>query len=307
MALAGCGDAGVEGTPAVTSGAPAGEGGTLVWAVADSVTAIDPLEADSRAEVIATRQINEPLTARVPAPFEPERQVSGLVRQARSSAGDTVWTFTLRPGVEFQDGSSFNAAAVRANATRWQTTAAGNAALPELVSADSPRPNEVRFVLSAPNPRFPKRLASPRLGIVSPRALAPSTGEGAIVRTSSQNGTGPFEIREREPGRTLLARHTNWWGVFTGLDLGPALDQVELVTDPSPSIRLAMLDAGDAQLADALGAEQARLADEDPLLSVLNASGPTFLGLERSVRGIDSAREIPALSGVWLTDLAAGG
>ena len=35
-----------EGTPALSAGEPLGEGGTLVWAVADPVTDIDPLAAD---------------------------------------------------------------------------------------------------------------------------------------------------------------------------------------------------------------------------------------------------------------------
>ena len=307
LAFAGCGEDGQEVTPAVSQGDPAGEGGTIVWAVADPVAKADPLQAASRAEQIATRQINEPLTAKVSAPFEPERQVSGLVRKSRSSDNDTIWTFKLRSGVRFQDSSPFNAAAVLANATRWQTTSAGNSILPDLIAADAPRPNEVRFLLSEPDPAFPKRLASPRLGIVSPRALAPASGEGAVVISSQRTGTGPFELRERGSTRSLLARHTGWWGAFARIDLGPALDQIVLSTDPSASIRLAMLDAGEAQLADELGRAQARQAEADPLLSVLKAPRETFLGVERSVRGVEAARDIPSLSGVWLTNLRTGG
>lgn len=299
--VAGCGGQTEEGTPAISSSGPPGEGGTLVWAVADRVVSADPLEAASRAEEIATRQVNEPLTAKVSPPFDPERRVPGLVRSARSSDGDTVWTFELRTGVRFQDNSPFNAAAVRANGVRWLTTAAGNAALPGLVAVDSPRPNEVRFALSSPDPGFKKRLASPRLGIVSPDALQPNTGEGAVLSRSSQTGTGPFEIRQRSPALTLLARNTDWWGTFANVDLGPALDQIELRSDPSPGIRLAMLDAGEAQLADELGRVEAAQAMNDPLLSVLTGSEGSFLGVERSVRGVTSAREIPALSGAWLT------
>ena len=273
--------------------------------MADRVVSTDPLEASSRAEQIAARQVNEPLTARVTAPFDSERQVAGLARKARSSDNDTVWTFKLRTGVRFQDGSPFTAQAVLANATRWRTTAAGRAALPGLLAADAPRPNEVRFVLSAPDPRFPRRLASPRLGIVAPDALEPRSGEGAIVDRSLATGTGAFEIRQRDAALTLLARHTNWWGAFAGIDLGPALDQIELRTESSPSLRLALLDAGDAQLADELEPDQASQAEEDPLLSVLAGTDDTFLGLERSVRGVDSAREIPPLSRAWLTQLEA--
>ena len=305
-AVAGCGGGEDEETPVVSSAAPVGEGGTLVWAVAEPVASTDPLEAATRSEEILVRQVNEPLTAKVAGPFDVERRVPGLVVGKQSSAGGTIWTFRLRDGVVFQDDeTTFNAAAVQANATRWLTTATGRSLLPDLISVDAPSPGEVRFVLSAPDPEFPDRLAAPQLGIVSPGALEPASGDGAIVTRPSQTGTGAFEVRERDGSHTLLARNTSWWGSSAKVDLGPALDQVQLRTTASPSLRLAMLDAGDAQLADELDPEQADQARDDPLLSVLQSTGGTFLGIERSVRGVDSGREIPALSSAWLTGLSA--
>jgi peptide/nickel transport system substrate-binding protein len=302
-ALAGCGGGEDEATPAVSSAAPPGEGGTLVWTVADSILSTDPLEATARSEEILVRQVNEPLTAKVAGPFDVDRRVPGLVVSSQGSENDTIWTFGLRDGVFFQDETPFNAAAVQANATRWLTTAAGRAFLPELISVDAPSPGEVRFALAAPDPEFPKRLSVPQLGIVSPAALQPSSGEGAVVTRPSQTGTGAFELRERDSSRALLARNTAWWGSSAKVELGPALDQVELQITPSSSLRLAVLDAGEAELADELDPAQAAQAREDPLLSVLQSSGESFLGIERSVRGVDSGREIPALSGAWLTSL----
>jgi peptide/nickel transport system substrate-binding protein len=302
LAFAGCGGEDDD-TAAISSGTPAGEGGMLVWAVADPVSTTDPLEASTRAEQLLARQVNEPLTAKVTGPFDVERRIPGLAKKAQSSAGDTIWTLTLRDGVVFQDGTPFNAAAVQANATRWLTTTAGRAALPDLVSVDAPSPGGVRFVLGAPDPKFPKRLAAPQLGIVSPDALMPSSGDGAVVKRPAQTGTGAFELRQRDANQALLARNTAWWGSSAKVELGPALDQIELQTTPESSLRLAMLDAGEAQLADELSLKDAEQASSDPLLSVLPSGGGTSLGLERSVRGVDSGREIPALSSAWLTGL----
>jgi peptide/nickel transport system substrate-binding protein len=303
--FAGCGGDDDEGTLAVSSGTPAGEGGTLVWAVADPVASTDPLSASTRSEELLVRQVNEPLTAKVAGPFEVERRVPGLVTRARSSEGDSIWTFTLRDGVIFQDGTPFNAAAVQANATRWMTTAAGRALLPDLISVDAPSPGEVRFALAGPDPEFAKRLSIPQLGIVSPAVLSPSSGEGAIVKRPSQTGTGAFELRERDGSHALLARNTSWWGSSAKVELGPALDQVQLVITQESSLRLAMLDAGEAQLADELDSSETEQARSDPLLTVLKGSDGKSLGLERSVRGVDSGREIPALSGAWLTGLVS--
>ena len=49
-------------------------------------------------------------------------------------------------------------------------------------------------------------------------------------------------------------------------------------------------------------AQELGAASSDPLLTTVG--GPAFgIGLEGSVRGIDSARAVPMLSGVWLTHL----
>jgi hypothetical protein len=71
-----------------------------------------------------------------------------------------------------------------------------------------------------------------------------------------------------------------------------------------PGERLALLSGGDVQVAEALGSEAAR-ARRDPLLEVLG-EGAAAIGLQRSVRGISSSRQVPSLSGIWLTRVGAG-
>ncbi len=303
VALGGCGGDENEGTPALTAGEPLGEGGTLVWAVADPVSGIDPLAARSRAEQLVTRQIHEPLIASLAGPYGDTRRVPGLARSARPSGDATIWTLRLRSGVRFQDGTPFNAEAVLVNARRWRTTAAGRRLLPDLEDAFAPRFDVVRFILAAPDRAFGDRLAAPQLGIVSPRALRPRSGNGAALARPIATGTGPFESRERNLTRQLLARNTGWWGTASPVDLGPALEQIEFRAEPSSSVRLALLDAGDTQLADELDPDQARQALADPLLNALPGAGATWLGLSRAVRGVESAREIPSLSSAWLTNV----
>jgi ABC-type transport system substrate-binding protein len=300
-ALAGCGGDENEGTPALSAGEPLGIGGTLTWAVADEAASVDPLTAETRAEQLLTRQIHEPLIEDLAGPFGEARRAPGLALRARPSGDGTIWTLRLRRGVSFQDGDPFNADAVVANAERWQTTGAGRELLPDLVGAFAPRFDVVRLILSEPDRRLDDRLRDSRLGIVSPRALRPASGAGATLRRVLDTGTGPFALAERTSDRSLLARNTSWWGAALDANLGPALEQVEFRSEPSSAVRFALLDAGDAQLADELEAEQARQARADPLLTVLPGPGGTSLGLNRAVRGIASAREIPSLSSAWLT------
>ncbi len=300
LVATGCGEGETEAPASATPGAP-GAGGPLAWALPSAPEEIDPLQANSRADQLLTRQIHEPLVESLASPFGAARRLPGLAVSVDASADDTIWSFRLRPGVRFQDGTPLNAGAVAANGNRWLSTDEGRALMPDLFAADAPRPDLVRFLLEAPDPNFPERLASPRTGIVSPRALTDPTGQGAELRRDVGTGTGPFELREQDTSETLVARNVAWWG--TERDLGPALDQVVFRAVPDADERLALLAAGDVQVADGLGPEQVRDARGEPLIEVLPGGGGAAMGLERSVRGITSAREIPSLSGVWVTRL----
>jgi peptide/nickel transport system substrate-binding protein len=296
LITAGCGDDDPVGGVGGEAGAELGTGGTLVYALAARPREIDPLLAETRPDQIVTRQVHEPLVERLRGPFAEVRGERGLARSWRPSSNREIWRFELRRPVHFQDGTPFNAAAVLANVERWRSLDAGRELLPELVAADAPRPDLVRFILSRPVPDLPRRLASPRLGIVSPAALS---GRRARLVPTERSGTGPFELRERERERVVLARNVGWWG--SRADLGPALDQVELRVVPTDPERLALLREGAAQVADSLPASTVAEIRGDPLLTFVGGSGRDVLGLERSVRGIDSASAIEPFSEVWLT------
>jgi peptide/nickel transport system substrate-binding protein len=298
--LAGCGgdddgDTGGTGLP------PAGGSGTLVYAVPGLPGTLDPLAAQGRAAQTVVRQVYEPLVETLAGPYGEAQPQSGLALSAHPSRDRTTWTVTLRPGVRFQDGSPFNAAAVLANSRRWQSDPAGRALLPHLFAVDAPRPDEVRFLLDQPVQDLVAHLADPRLGIVSPQALDPQSGVGArFVAGSPGSGTGPFQPSQRSPGRLELSRFAGWWGSPMGL--GPALDGVTFLVAPQPTQRLRLLRDGGVQVADELGPAVLSAAERDPLLVAVG--GPSGgLALEGSVRGIDSAGVVPVLSGVWLTRL----
>lgn len=280
---------------------PAGGGGTLAYALPHLPPTLDPLAAADRASQTVVRQVYEPLVERLSAPYGSSPPQAGLALSARPSRDRTTWTVTLRSGVRFQDGTPFNAAAVLANSRRWQSSAAGVSLLPHLFAVDAPRPNEVRFLLDSPVPDLVRRLADPRLGIVSPRALDPQSGNGASFLTDQPgSGTGPFQAGPSGPARLILSRFAGWWGSPIGL--GPSLDGVTFLVAPQPAQRLRMLREGTVQVADPLGPAGLRAADRDPLL--IAAGGPASgIGMEGSVRGLDSARAVPVLSGLWLTHL----
>jgi peptide/nickel transport system substrate-binding protein len=295
---AGCGDG--DGGAAVRGpGVEPGTGDTLVYALAGRAAELDPLLATTRSELLVTRQVHEPLVESLSGPFGDVRGQRGLARSWRPSRDREIWRFELRHRVRFQDGAPFNAAAVLVNVERWRSLPAERALLGELVAADAPRPDLVRFILSRPVGDLPRRLASPRLGIVSPAALRPHSGRDAELRQVDRSGTGPFELRERGAGTIVIARNASWWG--TPANLGPALDQVEFRVVPADPERLALLRRGTVQVADSLPSDAVREIRGEPLLTFVRGGGSGVLGLERSVRGIDSASAIESLSEAWLT------
>ncbi len=299
--LGGCND----GEPDNAAIGAAGQGtptGTLVWAVGERPRTVDPLYAQSAADRLAARQLHEPLVEELDGPFDVLRSSPGLALGVTPSADGTVWRARLRPDVQFQDGTPFNAAAVLANVERWRTVPAGRAELGDLL-VDAPRPDLVRFILPVPDPAFPERLASPRLGIVSPRAIVASGGGPLDTSRLPASGTGPFELRERSSDRALLARNTGWWG--TEHELGPGVDQIELRVISDPADRVAALSDGSARVAE-LDRAQRRDVRDDPLLTSQPQGGGAILGLERSVRGIPAGETAPSLNAVWLTGIDAG-
>lgn len=298
LVSSGCGDGDVT-DPAAQRGTGLGGDGTLVYALDGRVQELDPLLATTRPERIVARQAHEPLVELLRGPFAGGRPERGLARSWRHSRDREIWRFELRERVRFQDGRPFNAAAVVANAERWRSRREGRALLPELAAADAPRPDLVRFIFARPVTGVAKRLASPRLGIVSPRALrgARRGTEGAAA--IERSGTGAFELRERDADAIVIARNVGWWGARAGL--GPALDQVEFRLSPNDRQRLSLLRTGTAQVADALPSQARREIRRDPLLAYVLGPAGDVVGLERSVRGIDSSGAVQPLSQVWLT------
>ncbi len=303
IALSGCGDEDPEdgGRPPV---AGPGEGGELAYALATAPAEVDPLLASDRSSLLVTRQIHEPLVGTVTGPFGDLRTFQGLAQAYRPSGDRTIWRFELRPRVRFQDGTPFNAAAVLANAERWQALARGRRLLGDVIAIDAPTTDLVRFVLASPDPDFPSRLTAPELGIVSPNAISADHPSRRVTR-DERTGTGPFELRTLTESDALIVRNVDWWGAAFGL--GPALDQIEFPVVADVPGRLDLLDAGEVEAADSLDGRAVSELRQNPLLTVEKPPEGPLIGLERSVRGLRFSHGLPLLSGVWLTTVGVAG
>ncbi|WP_171046763.1 ABC transporter substrate-binding protein [Pseudarthrobacter sp. NamE5] len=228
--------------PSPTSGspspAPAAEpAATFNFGTAAQPLGLDPaLSSDVESQRI-TRQILEGLvgvdqTTGKPTPL--------LATEWTESNEGRSYTFKLRSGVVFQDGTPFNADAVCVNFNRWfafpealRRQAPGSSFKgvfkahsdePELsifksctaVSADT-----VRIDLSQRFTAFLQALTLPAFAIASPAALTAGTadvldqnrgGQTLSVFGTNPVGTGPFRLASWDEGSVTLATNTSYWG-----------------------------------------------------------------------------------------------
>src|SRR5438094_9429298 len=249
MVVGGCPVAPSSATPTPT---PATTGGTLRLALAAEATALDPW-ADE-ASLIATRQIFETLVDVDPATSRIGPRLASSWVMANDGAS---WTFTLREGVLFHDGSALDASAVVASFERGRTTHAYRTLFGDpsaILSVQALDPRTVRFDLRAPFGPFLAHLAAPQT---------------AIARGAA--GTGPFAAPAGAlalDGTLTLRRNDAYWGRDAAGKQLPYLDGLVLRPVRDPTSRLAELRAGRVEVALDLPIAQASTARSDPSLIV---------------------------------------
>jgi peptide/nickel transport system substrate-binding protein len=128
-----------------------------------------------------------------------------------------VYTFTLRKGVTFHDGTPFTSAAIKVAFDRRIAVKGGAAYMVEGVeSVDSSDPLKAVITLKAPNSAFLDYLASP-FGpkMESPTALKKNAGSDnaqTYLRTHDV-GTGPYELTTAQTGtKYVLTQYDGYWG-----------------------------------------------------------------------------------------------
>jgi peptide/nickel transport system substrate-binding protein len=162
-----------------------------------------------------------------------------------------TYTFHLRQGVTFQDGTPFNAAAVAANfafITAKSTKSVGAiGSLGTCLSATAASTYVVQVHCSSPYAALLANLATPVTGMQSPAAIKKY---GANIQFHL-SGTGPFEFVKYVPNQSLVLKR---WATFNWAP--PALKQngpakaAQLTYDfvPSNGSRISELQSGQAQV-----------------------------------------------------------
>ena len=216
-------------------------GGTLVVGLPGDMAFADPPLVSDGNSLYVMNQVVEGLVGLAPGTLSDVVPVLAAALPTVSSDGLT-YTFTLRTGIKFQDGTPFNAAAVKYNYDRWKNFPKGDlqnnayyygavfggfGADSNIVSVDAPNDTTVIFHLKQPQSNFLISQTLMVFGIESPTALqkgdADATplssnkyAQGELPQGQDMVGTGPFMFKEWVPkDHITLVKNPDYWNPAT--------------------------------------------------------------------------------------------
>lgn len=221
-----------------------------------------------------------------------------LASEWSADASGLVWTFKLREGVTFHDGTPFDADAVVKNFARHLDTKRGLAASGRLRtfldSVTAIDPTTVQFKLKTQYPAFIALLSTGPCLIVSPTADAAGTiGTKAV-------GTGPYKLAEYKSGEYVLqTKNAQWWG---GAPKGS--DEIKWTWTAESSVMSMALQTGDADIVNPLPPAFAAQLKNNPEMEVNASDGSAvfWVSLNTKMKPLDNVKVRQALN--YATDKA---
>ncbi|MFW8633749.1 ABC transporter substrate-binding protein [Cribrihabitans pelagius] len=215
--------------------------------------------------------------------------VPGLAESWEISGDGTEYTFTLRDGVTFHDGSAMDAEDVKFSLDRARaedSTNAQKALFEGITAVEVLDPRTVKLALDKPDGSLLFNLAWGDAVIVAPESI-----EGI---KSQPVGTGAFTFQEWVQGdRITLARNPDYWGE------APALASATFKFISDPTAAFAAMMAGDIDAFDNFPApENLPQFEADPRFQVLVGSteGETILSTNNKQPPFDDIRVRQALA-----------
>lgn len=248
--VAGCSKQASE--PAASTGAATDQpvqGGTLVYLEQQAHTNLYPPAGGFYPNGGILNQITDKLTYQDPKTLEIQPWIA-----ESWAVNDTAteYTFKLKKGVTFSDGTPLDAAAVAKN---YDTYGLGNKELKLPVSevinnyerSEVVDPLTVKFYFRKPSPGFLQGTSVIGSGLVSLATLARPFEE--LGDATKIIGSGPFVVTAETLGKelTLTARKDYAWGPAKHAHQGRArLDEIKLIVTPEDSVRIGALLSGQA-------------------------------------------------------------
>ena len=283
--------------PSVAPSADAGTpkaGGTLVVAIPGDINRTDPALIDDANSSYVLQQIMEGLVTL--APGSGSEIVGQLADSWTVSDDGLTYTFKLKTGIKFHDGTDFNAAAVKFNFDRWlsipktyvdlgYTYYIDTVITGKIVETTAPDPTTFTLKLNAPNSAFLVTMTLTVFTISSPAALTAGDASAPDFKNNKYAqggppaavGTGPFTFKEWVPGdHVTLSKNADYWNAAAG---GPYLDALTFKPIADTTATLNALQAGDVDISQTLSPVDVPTAQADTNLQYFDRGSACNVGV----------------------------
>ncbi|MGW0159453.1 ABC transporter substrate-binding protein [Mycobacterium sp. NPDC003323] len=242
--------------------------GNLIAGIAGEPDQLDP----HKTSAYFSFQVLENVYDTLVEPDADLTMVPALAQSWQTSPDQLTWTFRLRPGVRFHDGSPFTADDVVYSYRRIIDEKLSNVDKFSAVTAvDAIDDLTVRITLARPTPNLLTNLGGFKgMAIVSRRNVE----DGSIA--TNPIGTGPFTFAGRQSGDSItLKANPDYWGT------PPRIPGVTFRFISESSTALAALQAGEIDWTDAVPAQRVpQLEGDDSLrLAVTPSNDYWYLAL----------------------------
>ena len=241
---------------------PAWAAKDAVIAVGSNFTTLDPYDANDTLSQAVAKSFYQGLFG-----FDKEmKRVNVLAESFDASKDGLTYTIKLRSGIKFQDGTDFNAEAVKVNLDRASNpdnhlkryNLFKSVATTEVVD-----PTTVKITLKQPFSAFINTLASPAAAMISPTALKKYGKEIGFHPV----GTGPYELETwNQTDFVKVKKFAGYWKKGY-----PKLDTITWRPVVDNNTRAAMLQTGEANLAFPIPYEQAKLLEKNQKLDLVTS------------------------------------
>lgn len=208
--------------------------------------------------------------------------VPGLAESWSTSDDGLTWTFTLREGVSFHDGTPLEASDVVFSIRRIVDPGVA-----------SPRSDDFGVVesIEAPNDRtVVMTLSEPFAPLLSKLALSLNVivSEAVVERYGDLQehvvGTGPFRFVEYLPQtRMVLERNDDFWGTDANGNSLPYLDGIRFIFYPDPTARTTAIQTGNVDFIEYVPAADVKTLRNDPGVDVVGGLSANFRSIYLNV------------------------
>ncbi len=288
---------------------------TLVMCEPGDAVRLDPADYDDGQTAARAEQIFETL-----AEFDgaTTNVKPALAEKWEASADGKTWTFFLRKGVKFHDGTPFNADAVIWNFTRqwdpkhpyhakeystldweywndvigWGFKGDKSALMQDIVKVDD---STVKFVLSDASGPFLINIALFSNAIASPASFEKNKTD----TFKNPVGTGPFKLAGAsdwiKDDRITLVKNPDWWGGANNIQIGRLVFRV--IKDNSA--RFLAVKAGDCNgMGEGANPDDAKAAVSDPTLQVLSRPpfNVAYVNMNQKAKPLDNLKVRQAIA-----------